>query len=173
MSSFRCRKYFQSVWRKWLQNICLVYQPHQREKDGLSKVFEWYIGDIVCSKRKMKIMQKFNLLIVIFKMKSIIKKFNFRKEPCMPKMINNICEYLPRTELIIELTLKYRKEGRNVLILTDRRGHLELIYKMLEGKSRGFYVGGMKPDQLRESQEKGVILATFSMASQACRIYLN
>ena len=67
----------------------------------------------------------------------------------MPKMINNICGYLPRTELIIELTLKYRKEGRNILILTDRRGHLEEIHKMLEGQSRGFYVGGMKPDQLR------------------------
>ena len=77
-------------------------------------------------------------------------------------MINNICDYLPRTELIIELTLKYRKEGRNVLILTDRRNHLELIYKMLDGESRGFYVGGMKPDQLRDLKEKDIILATFS-----------
>ena len=85
-------------------------------------------------------------------------------------MINNICDYLPRTELIIELTLKYRKEGRNVLILTDRRNHLELIYKMLDGESRGFYVGGMKPDQLRDSQEKDIILATFSMAAEGMDI---
>ena len=36
--------------------------------------------------------------------------------------------------------------------------------------STGFYVGGMKPDQLRESQEKDVILATYSMASEGMDI---
>jgi predicted helicase len=41
---------------------------------------------------------------------------------------------------------------------------------MLEGQSRGFYVGGMKPDQLRESQEKDIILATFSMAAEGMDI---
>ena len=25
------------------------------------------------------------------------EELNFRKGPCMPKMINNICNYLPRT----------------------------------------------------------------------------
>ena len=67
----------------------------------------------------------------------------------MPKMINNICEFKPRTELIIELTKKHQREGRYVLILSDKREHLNLMYKMLDGFSRGFYVGGMKPDELR------------------------
>jgi len=95
---------------------------------------------------------------------------NFRGEPCMPKMINNICEYFPRTELIRDLIKKYNVEGRSILILSDRRGHLDLLYKMLNGYSRGFYVGGMKPDELRESQEKDIILATFSMASEGMDI---
>ena len=83
------------------------------------------------------------------------EELNFRKEPCMPKMINNICNYLPRTELIIELTLKYNKEGRNVLILSDRRGHLVTISELLEKHNflnYGFYVGGMKEKDLKESQ---------------------
>ena len=32
------------------------------------------------------------------------EELNFRKEPCMPKMINNICEYFPRSELIRDIT---------------------------------------------------------------------
>ena len=143
-----------------------------KRKDGLSKVFEWYIGDIVyLQEKKNEDYAEVQLIDCNFQDEKYNKEeLNFRKEPCMPKMINNICEYLPRTELIIELTLKYRKEGRNVLILTDRRGHLEEIHKMLEGQSRGFYVGGMKPDQLRESQEKDIILATFSMAAEGMDI---
>jgi len=88
----------------------------------------------------------------------------------MPKMINNICDHLPRTEMIIEIIKKYHKEGRNVLILSDRRGHLDLIYKLLDGFSRGFYVGGMKAAALRESQEKDILLATFSMAAEGMDI---
>ena len=88
----------------------------------------------------------------------------------MPKMINNICEYLPRTDLIIKETIKYNKIGRNILILSDRRGHLECIYNLLKDYSRGYYVGGMKPDELRESQEKEILLATFSMASEGMDI---
>ena len=53
----------------------------------------------------------------------------------MPKMINNICEYFERSEMIKDITKKYNKEGRCVLILSDRRGHLDLLYKMLNGYS--------------------------------------
>ena len=34
----------------------------------------------------------------------------------------------------------------------------------------GYYVGGMKPDELRESQEKDILLATFSMAAEGMDI---
>ena len=41
---------------------------------------------------------------------------------------------------------------------------------MLTDYSRGFYVGGMKPNELRESQTKDILLATFSMASEGMDI---
>ena len=84
-------------------------------------------------------------------------------------MINNICN-CPRTIMIVNLTQTYIRENRKVLILSDRRGHLDLLYKLLNGFSRGFYVGGMKPDELRDSQEKDILLATFSMASEGMDI---
>ena len=163
---------FSKCMAKVASKYMLGLSATPKRKDGLSKVFEWYIGDIVyLQEKKNEDYAEVQLIDCNFNDDKYNKEeLNFRKEACMPKMINNICEYLPRTNLIIELTLKYRKEGRNILILTDRRGHLELIYKMLEGMSRGFYVGGMKPDQLRDSQEKDIILATFSMASEGMDI---
>ena len=163
---------FSKCMAKVASKYMLGLSATPKRKDGLSKVFEWYIGDIVyLQKKKNEDYAEVQLIDCDFSDQVYCKEeLNFRKDPCMPKMINNICEYLPRTEMIIELTLKYRKEGRNILILTDRRGHLELIHKLLDGQSRGFYVGGMKPDQLRESQEKDIILATFSMAAEGMDI---
>ena len=37
------------------------------------------------------------------------------------KMINNICNYVPRTNLIIKQLLPLYKEGRCILVLSDRR----------------------------------------------------
>ena len=163
---------FSKCMAKVASKYMLGLSATPKRKDGLSKVFEWHMGDIVyLQEKKNEDYAEVQLIDCVFQDEKYNKEeLNFRKEPCMPKMINNICDYLPRTELIVELTLKYRNEGRNVLILTDRRGHLELIYNMLEGESCGFYVGGMKPDQLRDSQEKGIILATFSMAAEGMDI---
>jgi superfamily II DNA or RNA helicase len=143
-----------------------------KRKDGLSKVFEWYMGDIVFNQvKKNEDYAEVQLIDCNFTEEEYCKEeLNFRKEPCMPKMINNICNYLPRTELIVEETIKYNKLGRNVLILSDRRGHLECMYNLLKDYSRGYYVGGMKPDELRESQEKDILLATFSMAAEGMDI---
>jgi superfamily II DNA or RNA helicase len=143
-----------------------------KRKDGLSKVFEWYMGDIVyLQKKKNEDYAEVQLIECNFNDGKYNKEeLNFRKEPCMPKMINNICDCFQRSEMIRDITKKYNKEGRCVLILSDRRGHLDLLHKMLNGYSRGFYVGGMKPDELRESQEKEILLATYSMASEGMDI---
>ena len=62
--------------------------------------------------------------------------------------------------------------GRKVLILSDRRAHLDMMLENLleQGIPSGLYVGGMKPFDLHESQEKDVILGTFSMASEGMDI---
>ena len=93
--------------------------------------------------------------------------------PNFPKMINKVCEFKPRTTLIINKAIDLFNEGdRNILILSDRRGHLDYISKKLEEKkiTCGFYVGGVKPELLREAQTKDIILGTFSMASEGMDI---
>lgn len=143
-------------------------------KDGLRKVFEWYIGDICYSSKETS---DEYVKVNIFKFESKNENYckienSYNGKPNFPKMINKICDYLPRTELIINKTIELFKDDRNILILSDRRAHLDLISKILEKNkiSCGFYVGGVKPEILREAQKKNVILGTYSMASEGMDI---
>eukprot|EP00121_Abeoforma_whisleri_P009657 Awhi_evm1s8884 len=54
--------------------------------------------------------------------------------------------------------LRLLKEKRHILILSDRREHLQILSEMIEYYNRhkerrkisyGFYVGGMKPKELK------------------------
>ena len=164
---------FSKSMRKVASKYMLGLSATPKRKDGLSKVFEWFMGDIVyLQKKKNEDYAEVQLIEYKFSDEKYNKvEVNFRKEPCMPKMINNICEYYPRTELIVSLVRKYFEEKRSILILSDRRGHLNQLAEMINKFTpTGFYVGGMKPDELRESQEKEIILATFSMASEGMDI---
>lgn len=163
---------FQKSMAKVASKYSLGLSATPKRKDGLTKVFEWFIGPIVFS-QKTKNEDYAEVQLIPFECEdhSYNKvELNFRKEPCMPKMINNICNYLPRTQMIVDLIKKYNQQGRTILILSDRREHLQTLYDLLSDYSRGFYVGGMKPNELRESQTKDILLATFSMASEGMDI---
>jgi len=143
-------------------------------KDGLRKVFEWYIGDIAYMTKDTK---DDNAIVNIIKYYNDDQKYSkvetiFNGKACVPKMINNICNFTHRTELIIEKLLPLYMEGRCILVLSDRRNHLLDIENGLKKHDIecGYYVGGMKPQGLRDAQEKNVILGTFSMASEGMDI---
>ena len=141
--------------------------------DGLSKVFEWYLGDIVFS-IKTRDDNNVDVQIILYENDnpSYSKEvLNFKQKPNSPRMINNICGFLPRTILIIKQLEMCLDEGRKILMLSDRREHLkvlnDLIPKIKNGKySSGFYLGGMKEQDLQETETKDIILGTFSMASE-------
>ena len=143
-------------------------------KDGLRKVFEWYIGDIAyMTKEKSDDNAKVNIIKYFSEDPKYSKiETTFQGKPCFPKMINNICNHIPRTELIIKTLVPLYEEERCILILSDRRNHLleiEILLKKYNIEC-GYYVGGMKPQALRDAQEKNVILGTFSMASEGMDI---
>lgn len=85
-------------------------------------------------------------------------------------MINNICDYIPRIDFIVDRLVEVleREPERKVIILSDRRNHLDLLQKAISkvGYESAFYVGGMKQEQLKESEEKQIILATYHIAAE-------
>ena len=80
-------------------------------KDGLRKVFEWYIGDICYStKEKSDDYVEVNIIKYDSEDEKYCKIENgYNGKPNFPKMINKICDYLPRTKLIVKKQLNYLK----------------------------------------------------------------
>ena len=106
---------------------------------------------------------------------------NMRGQPNLPIMINKICEYKPRINLITTLISQYLKEGRKILLLSDRKNHLGLIKEELDKIALLTKVilhqdiNGMKQTELEKTEKNDVILGTFSMASEGfdCREQLD
>jgi superfamily II DNA or RNA helicase len=147
-----------------------------QRKDGLRRVFEWYIGPTVyVSKEKNEDYIEVRIHEYTHESKSYNKaELLYNGKPCFARMINNVCSFVPRQEFINNLVIQEHRLGRKILVLSDRREHLDLSMDYLNERIHegvaGLYVGGMKPHQLRESQEKDIILGTFSMASEGMDI---
>jgi DNA-directed RNA polymerase subunit M/transcription elongation factor TFIIS len=92
-----------------------------------------------------------------------------------PIVITNLTEIDKRNSYIYDLiyNLKEKDPSRKVLILSGRKVQLEKLNEMLKGVFEGdigFYVGGMKEKDLKISESKDLILATFEMVSEGLDI---
>jgi superfamily II DNA or RNA helicase len=144
-------------------------------KDGLRKVFEWFIGPMVyqtTDKNKDHIETRIHEY-TSDEIAYCKEELSYGK-PCYPRMINNICSFPPRRAFLQDLIVKEHYIGRKILVLSDRRQHLDALMEYLNTQIHptvaGLYVGGMKAHELRESQERDIILGTFSMASEGMDI---
>jgi superfamily II DNA or RNA helicase len=168
---------FQKCMSKVQTKYMLGLSATPNRKDGCKKVFEWYIGKLAyVSKEKNTDYVQVDILKYLIEDETYCKveKVYTGRGPqaCCPKMINNICDYKPRTIIVIDKIIEYYNEGRDILYLSDRRNNLKEIHEILKKNKidSGYYVGGMKPEQLRDAQEKRIILGTFSMASEGMDI---
>jgi superfamily II DNA or RNA helicase len=84
-----------------------------------------------------------------------------------PASITSITEINCRTEYILNLIKGCYNCNRKILVLTDRKSHCDLMYTSLKDRySVGLYYGGMKQNDLKEANERRIIIATFQMASE-------
>lgn len=150
-------------------------------KDGLRKVFEWYIGPMVFSSKSEVNKDYIETRIYEYtneedKAYNKLETIRTKKgpQPSMPRMINNISDCIHRNNFINEIVKSEYETGRKILILGDRREYLNRTEKWIKANINpdvvGKYVGGMKPAELRDSQEKDIILGTYSMASEGMDI---
>ena len=165
--------FFKSM-RKVASKYMLGLSATPKRKDGLQWVFEAFIGPIVYQTKDIVTDGVEVNVIDYYSDDPIYSKecLLYNKKPCVPKIINNVCGLWDRTEVIVELAKTNYDMGRKVIILSDRRAHLDAMMTWLVKHNipSGLYVGGMKPFDLHESQEKDVILGTFSMAAEGMDI---
>jgi superfamily II DNA or RNA helicase len=103
-------------------------------------------------------------------------EYDFKGQPKYSTMISKLCNYGPRSDFIVrvltDLLQLYGEKGQ-VMILSHNRSLLSYLFKAIEHRqicSVGFYVGGMKEKDLKDTEEKKVVLATYSMAAEALDI---
>ena len=150
-----------------------------KRSDGLEKVFHWYAGPMLyqetaAMKHKVHV-KTVNFDIKHNKFRNIVNK---KGMTLLPIIVTNLTEINERNNLIIKeiLDLKLAEPERKFLILSGRREHLNVLAKLIKEKyigltdEIGFYVGGMKKDELKDASSKSLIFATFEMASEGLDI---
>lgn len=146
-------------------------------KDGLTKVLKWYIGDIIFSiKGSEKNVVKVERYLIDSKDEHYNNEVvNYMGKAQMPTMLNNIADCRSRTKLIMMRVIEELgiNEKRQFLILSDRKQHLEDMYKLaidMGVTSVGYYVGGMKKEKLKENESCRLLLGTYPMANEGLDI---
>ena len=139
--------------------------------DGLAKVFKWFLGNIVYH-IKGREGENVEVRCIVFdddspRYRTVL--LNYRGKINYSRMITNICSYSRRTKFIVRMLKILLKGTRKILLLSDRREHLEIIKEYLDRKGidkSGYYIGGMNQKDLEKSSQKQLILATYAMASE-------
>jgi superfamily II DNA or RNA helicase len=144
--------------------------------DGLTKVFEWFIGKPVYWEKIREADPDVIVRKVEFEADDDAytrEPTDFRGELILATLLTQILEYEPRNQRIDEVLKDLVAEPeRRILVLSDRITHLERIERGLpKGTTASYYIGGMK-ENVREGGAKTaqVLLGTYAMASEAMNI---
>uniref|UniRef100_A0A6C0JER9 Uncharacterized protein n=1 Tax=viral metagenome TaxID=1070528 RepID=A0A6C0JER9_9ZZZZ len=144
-----------------------------KRPDGLSHVFESFLGPMIY---KAENKDNKNVRVNVIYYNDTNPDYNKEElsnfgKMCVPRMINNIVANNSRNMMIKYIMKKLVDEGRQVLVLSDRRDHLTNLYKIAkEFTTVGYYIGGMKQKDLDKSENMRVILGTYPMSSEGLDI---
>jgi superfamily II DNA or RNA helicase len=149
-------------------------------KDKLTKVLYMFIGDKIYSVDRN---DDDPVHIRSIEFKTNDREFNeteydFRGTPKYSTMITKLCEYGPRSDFIVSIIHDLLKENGNkqIMVLAHNRALLTYLYDAIHYKisqdesTVGYYVGGMKEKDLKITESKKIVLATYAMAAEALDI---
>ena len=170
---------FSNCLRKCTTLYSLGLSATMNRKDGLTHVFKMYLGDI-CNKQKKKAEEDNVLVKAIDYVVLDDEDYNeverdYRGNVKHTTMLSRVSNFNYRTDFIInviENELKINKD-QQIILLGHQKNLLNYIYKAIELKnltSVGYYIGGMKEKDLKISESKQLILATYAMAAEGLDI---
>jgi superfamily II DNA or RNA helicase len=147
-------------------------------KDSLSKVFKMFLGPIVFSKKSDN---NADVLVKAIYYSHDDDEFsetdlNYRGQVHYSKMIKKLCEFNRRTEFILKVlkdTLDNGDKDQQIMIIAHNKNLLKYLFEAIEHRkiaTVGYYIGGMKEEALKASENKQVIIATYAMAEEALDI---
>jgi superfamily II DNA or RNA helicase len=145
--------------------------------DGLTKVFEWFLGKPVYWEKTREPDPHVVVRCVQFKTED--PDYNqiptdYKGEPVLARLLTKVVECKERNETIAKIIQDLAQDSRRrILVLSERISHLNTLEELLKesGLSMSYYIGGMKEEE-RETGAKSsrVLLASYAMASEAMNI---
>lgn len=148
-----------------------------KRKDGLSNVFKMFLGDVVYKKeRESKDIVTVKGIFYETDDEDFSKvEYNFKGQVHYALMIKKLCEFNRRTEFILKILQESLKDDseQQFIILAHNKNVLKYLHDAIKHRkfaSVGYYVGGMKQKDLKLSEDKKVVIATYAMAEEALDI---
>lgn len=168
---------FSNVLFKLVTKYTLGLSATMNRKDGTTKIFKMFLGDVIY---KCVRDNEDNVIVRAFQYKSDNEKFNevltdYRGNVMYSSMISKLCTHSDRTEYILSILKDMIQENsqQQIMILAHNKNILKYLYDAIKHRdiaTVGYYVGGMKEADLKISETKMVIIATYSMAAEALDI---
>lgn len=166
---------FSNVMIQTVTNYNLGLSGTMTRKDGLTKIFKYFIGPVV-HKEKTDSTVEVSVKTINYLDEELFEnvKTDFKGNPLYSCMISTLCQCELRTKMIVNI-VKYEFENnpdQQMMILAHNKSLLEQLYELIRNfeHSVGYYLGGMKECDLKESESKKIIIATYAMASEGLDI---
>ena len=146
-------------------------------KDNLSKVFKMFIGPVIYSEKRKG---GDDVLVRSINYYHADEEFgeqvlNFKGQVNYSVMIKKICEFNFRSEFILKVLKDLIKENdkQQIIVLAHNKSLLVYLHDAIKHRnisSVGYYVGGMKEKDLKITETKSIIIATYAMAEEGLDI---
>ena len=175
--------HFSGALRKIQTQWMLGLSATPNRDDGLTKVFEYYLGKAVYEEKTREPDASVIVRAIWYKDDDPAYAdvpVNYRGETVTARLLTQVVECVRRTDRILEILKELAEEkDRQILVLSERKAHLEAIYADLiaEGAAGGpeykvgYYIGGMKQAVLDSNAVNcQILLGTYAMASEAMNI---
>lgn len=176
-----CHHISSEVFCRSLQKIMTRYtlglSATMQRKDGLTKVFKMFLGEIVYSEERES---TDSVLVKAIQYVTADAEFNamcydYRGSPAYSTMISKLCAFNGRSEFILTVLAKELKlmPVQQIMVLAHNKCLLEYLHDAIAHRQMatvGYYVGGMKEADLKKSETCQIIIATYAMASEALDI---
>lgn len=162
---------------KLVTKYMLGLSATMNRKDGTTKVFKMFLGDVIFKGKRDEVRE-----VVVRAIKYEVDddefnevKLDFRGNPAYSSMISKLCDYNRRTEFILKIVTDMLAENPNqqIMILAQYKNILKYLHDAIAHRNIatvGYYIGGMKEQALKETEGKKIVIATYAMAAEALDI---
>jgi len=168
---------FSKVLFKSVTKYILGLSATMDRQDGLTKVFKMFIGEVEALWKRGA--QK-NVIVKAIEYTNNDPNYsknllNRMGQNDYVHMIGKICTFTHRTEFVLSIVQDTwsASPGKQIMIIGARKNQLIYIHDAIKDRgfaTVGYYMGGMKEKDLKISEVKNIIVATYKMAEEALDI---